>query len=211
MRIPALLLACSLLAGCGNKPSAPVTAGKAAKAAKVADWREMATAADRERLRRWRDAWVDALAKVRAAGKSAQLAPATLFDPDRALAGATPPAGDYRCRAYKLGAKATGNLDFVAYPYFDCRIEDEGEVLSFYKLSGSQRPVGLIFKESDSRAMFLGTLVLGDEQSALQYGQDSSRDMAGVVERVDAARWRLVLPYPAFESVLDVIELVPTK
>ena len=31
--------------------------------------------------------------------------------------------------------------------------------------------------------------------------------MAGVVERVGDNRWRLVLPYPRFESLLDVIEL----
>ena len=59
------------------------------------------------------------------------------------------------------------------------------------------------------RMVFLGTLQLGDEQRALQYGRDRERDMAGVVERIGDNRWRLVLPYPAFESTLDVIELVP--
>jgi hypothetical protein len=31
----------------------------------------------------------------------------------------------------------------------------------------------------------------------------------GVVERVGPARWRLVLPWPRWESNLDVMELVP--
>ena len=33
--------------------------------------------------------------------------------------------------------------------------------------------------------------------------------MAGLVERIGDNRWRLVLPAPAYESMLDVIELVP--
>ena len=33
--------------------------------------------------------------------------------------------------------------------------------------------------------------------------------MAGLVERIGDNRWRLVLPAPAYESLLDVIELVP--
>ncbi len=102
----------------------------------------------------------------------------------------------------------TASRDFTAYPAFDCRIDDEGAVRSFYKLSGSQRPVGLLFGDGD-RTVFLGTLLLGDERAALQYGQDRDRDMAGWLERIEEKRWRLVLPYPRFESTLDVIELVP--
>jgi hypothetical protein len=33
--------------------------------------------------------------------------------------------------------------------------------------------------------------------------------MAGVVERIGERRWRLVLPYPAFESTIDIVELIP--
>jgi hypothetical protein len=33
--------------------------------------------------------------------------------------------------------------------------------------------------------------------------------MAGVVERIGERRWRLVLPYPNFESTIDVLELLP--
>ena len=57
--------------------------------------------------------------------------------------------------------------------------------------------------------IFLGTMVLGDEKRALEYGRDSARDMAGALERVGERRWRLILPYPRFESMMDVIELVP--
>ena len=53
----------------------------------------------------------------------------------------------------------------------------------FAKLGGSQRYVGLIFPGDAMRQVFLGTLVLGDETRAMQYGQDEDRDVAGYVER----------------------------
>jgi hypothetical protein len=57
--------------------------------------------------------------------------------------------------------------------------------------------------------VFLGTLQLGDEQAVLRYGHDRERAVAGWLERIGDRRWRLVFPYPAFESVVDVLELVP--
>ena len=57
--------------------------------------------------------------------------------------------------------------------------------------------------------LVVGTLVLGDETRALQYGQDELRDVAGYVERIGPARWRLMMPKPHFESQMDVMELVP--
>ncbi|CAN5537524.1 hypothetical protein BH09PSE4_BH09PSE4_21170 [soil metagenome] len=198
-----------LLGACGGH--APSAVGRKAVAA---DWRVVATEADRDRLRRWREAWTAGLAKARASGSGAQIdAQGALFEPDRAMTDALPPPGDYHCRVFKLGAKGTAMADFTAYPFFDCRIAAEGEggdaVSSFFKVDGSQRPVGLIFKDGTSRRVFLGTLVLGDETRALEYGADSNRDMAGLVERVGPKRWRLVLPYPRYESLIDVMELVP--
>jgi hypothetical protein len=80
---------------------------------------------------------------------------------------------------------------------------------SFAKVNGSQRQVGTIFPNDPLRQVFLGTIALGDEQSAKQYGRDRERDVAGYVERVGPNRWRLIMPRPAFESVIDVMELVP--
>jgi hypothetical protein len=52
-------------------------------------------------------------------------------------------------------------------------------------------------------------LVLGDEARAMEYGRDPDRDVAGWVARIDDNRWRLILPYPRYESTIDVVELVP--
>jgi hypothetical protein len=121
-----------------------------------------------------------------------------------------PPPGAYRCRTFKLGSPRPGNAGFVAYGWFDCRVDVAADgAARLVKLTGSQRQVGLLYRAAPTRAAFLGTLMLGDEARAYAYGVDRTRDVVGWVERVAPQRWRLAMPYPAFESVLDVLELVP--
>ncbi|MNT68759.1 hypothetical protein D3C72_2070150 [compost metagenome] len=57
--------------------------------------------------------------------------------------------------------------------------------------------------------VFLGSMALASEPAARSYGQRPERDMVGVVERIGERRWRLAIPWPANESNLDLIELVP--
>jgi len=54
-------------------------------------------------------------------------------------------------------------------------------------------------------------MYLINEARAMQYGNDPDRDVAAFVERIGPARWRMVMPRPAFESTLDVMELVPAN
>ncbi len=150
-----------------------------------------------------------ALADARARGYGADLdREGVLLQPMAALPNPHLPAGDYRCRTIKVGAQ-TGTLGFIAYDWFRCRVSAEQGLESLTKLTGSQRPVGLIFPDNLKRQIFLGTLELGDETVPVDYGSDRMRDMAGLIERIDDNRWRLVLPAPAYESLLDIIELVP--
>lgn len=203
----AAVMAAAMLAGCGGRLDAPM----ADRTTVQADWRRVATTADRERLRRWRTTWLNAVARARASGARIELeAQDVLFDPDVFLSRPVPPAGEYRCREFKLGAKRAGLREYVAYPAFSCRIDGEDELARFRKTGGSQRPVGLIFPDASGRAVFLGTVMLGDETRAFAYGRDDTRDMAGFIDRIGERRWRLALPLPAFESMLDVIEIVPT-
>jgi len=176
--------------------------------ARDADWRRAATPADRARLRGWRSAWMAALADARATGDGAAAIARDggLFDPDRSLEQPLPPSGDYRCRTVKLGRRGAVGLGYVAYPWFRCWVGERGE---FVRLDGSQRQVGRFFADTDARAVFLGTLALGDEHSPIAYARDPQRDLAGLVERIGERRWRIAFPFPAFESKLDVVEVVP--
>ena len=174
------------------------------------DWRQIASVTDRERLRDWRRTFVDAVAKARRAGNGADIdREGVLLQPDAALASEAIPNGAYSCRVIKVGARSEGLLNYIPYPAFTCRIAANNGLQQFTKLSGSQRQVGILFPSDRVRQVFLGTLALGDEQGALQYGVDETRNVAGYVERIGPQRWRLVMPRPHFESVLDVMELVP--
>lgn len=204
MRIVAAALIALALAACTRDGKLQLV-----KEAPETRWRMVTTDQDRERLRNWRKAWVEALPKASKSDAAAIAEQGPLFEPDQALGRAMPPAGDYKCRTFKLGGLRDDMRDFAAYPWSSCRVGSEGELPSFAKLDGVQRPMGKIYAESDTRAIFLGALELGDETIPLAYGQDKKRDMAGYIERVGATRWRLVLPWPTFESQLDVIELVP--
>jgi hypothetical protein len=198
--LPALLLA---TAGCSMmKPSTAVVQP-------ANDWRSVATETDKVRLRNWRSAFSEALAAARTAGHADEIAKqGALLEPDSVIGGAIPD-GMYRCRVFKLGAKTRGLLDYVAYPWFACRVQQQGNVQKFAKMSGSQRQVGVIFPYDQLHGVFLGTLALGTEERAMPYGTDPQRDIIGFVDRIGPQRWRLVMPRPAFESQLDVMELVP--
>ena len=174
------------------------------------DWRQVVTAADRQRLRNWRTAWMTALADARGGADAATVAadPA-LFDPDAGLVdGAMPPPGDYRCRLIAIGARP-GARALASGGWGRCHIADGGAPRPLTGLDGIQRPAGLIYADSEHRAIFLGTAMFPDERRPATYAHAAGRDMAGVVERIGERRWRLALPYPRFGSALDLIELAP--
>jgi hypothetical protein len=174
-------------------------------------WREVASDDDENRLRDWRKTFIDALAQANTTNAAEVAKEGRLLDPDAALGFQPMPNGMYRCRVIKLGAKDKGNLNYVAYPAFACRVRAERTLQRLTKVSGSQRYVGLLFPGDAIHQVFLATLALGDERRALQYGQDDTRDVAGFLERIGPDRWRLLMPEPHFESKLDVMELVPIK
>lgn len=207
-RLALALLALFALAGCtrSREVVAPPNAERPSD-----NWRSLATEDDRTRVRKWRKSWTDALAQAQPANGAAIAREGALLDPDAALAGARLPAGDYRCRTIKLGAASPGHPLFTIYEPRACRVGAEGARLHFTILDGPQRPIGTLFPDAGRRMIFLGTLQLGDEALAYRYSRDRERDMVGLLERVGERRWRLVLPAPHFESLLDVIELVPVR
>lgn len=212
-RIAAALMlgAAAALGGCAMM-AAPMGTISREDAVRSNDWHKVATESDRLRIRDWWSTFEAALASARSHGHAREVAAeGALLEPAAALTNPHIPAGDYDCRVIKLGTPAGSSLAFVAYPRFRCRIEAEQDIFSFTKLSGSQRPSGLLFDDTDHRKIFLGTLAMGDETRALDYGADRDRNSAGILERIGPTRWRLLLPRPAFESIMDVIELEPVS
>jgi len=207
MRLALLVTLALATAGCGAMEQ---TRGLVPR--RTTAYRQVVSANDRLRLRDWRTAFVDGLAAARKAGHGAEIdREGALLDPDAAQTNPAIPNGMYRCRVIKLGAQGPGNLDFVEYPGFTCRVRQDRNLQRLAKLTGSQRYVGLIFPGDPLRNVYLGTLAFADEERVLQYGQDDQRDVAGYVERIGPSRWRLIMPYPLFESHVDVMELTPAQ
>jgi hypothetical protein len=169
------------------------------------DWHRVATAADRERLRGWRDDWQRSLAAARAGDGAATIAAdPVLFDPDAALDAPTPPAATYRCRVTKFAGR-----HLAVEAWSRCSVAASGALLRLQRLEGDQRFDGLIYADGTHRSIFLGTASYPQERRTVTYGRASGRDMIGRVERIGAQRWRVVLPSPRYESQLDLVELVP--
>ncbi|WP_137785792.1 DUF4893 domain-containing protein [Sphingomonas sp. 3P27F8] len=175
-------------------------------------WRQASTQRDRERLRNWRTTWLDAVARAKAGGGGEAIArDEMLYDPDRALDNPIIPAGNYRCRIIKLGAKRPVNRNFVELPAARCTVgQDDGETW-FTVNDGTQRPIGRFFAGPPGRGVFLGTLELGDERLPLEYGVDAKRNMIAYLDRIGEARWRLIVPEPQFDAVAELVEITPER
>ena len=195
-----------LLGACATAPPSD----SRTEAPPVPVWTAAMEPEDQDRLRRLPEAWTTALDQAKDGGHADELASlGALADPGAALPDPAPPPGRYRCRTIKIGSPG-GTLAFVAYGWFDCEITPAGDALRLDKLTGSQRQHGTLYPYTDRRLAFVGTLALGaGETVAPAYGADRERNVVGVVERFAAARWRLVQPWPHFESNLDLLELEP--
>jgi hypothetical protein len=210
----ALALAAALaLAGCSAKPKPPpgvtprVEVGPPLKSEA---WKQVATDADEDRLRRLQEAWDSALADAGRSNRNDIRREAELLKPDAALPRPAPTPGSYNCRLIKLGKATPRSRAYESFKPFFCYVEVEDELLTIVKQTGSQRPAGRLWEDDNpQRLIFLGSLALGGEDQPLAYGDDPRRDMAGVLERIAPFKWRLVIPWPQSTSKLDVFELTP--
>jgi hypothetical protein len=212
-RTAALLAVIVLAAGCETKPKLPPGARPIVQVEpplKSDAWKKLATDADENRLMRLDSAWQQALTE---AGKSfgAEIRKeGVLLKPHAALPRPAPTPGSYNCRLIKLGQATPKTRAYESFKPFFCYVEVEGDQLTIVKQTGSQRPAGRLWEDDNpERMIFLGSLALGDEDQPLAYGDDPKRNMAGILERIGAFRWRLVIPWPQSSSKLDVFELTP--
>lgn len=200
-------------AGCQTKPSVPpgVTPSVVVAPPPKSDvWKQVATSADEDRITRLGLAWQEALAEARKASEGEVRREGVLLRPRAGLPRPAPTPGSYNCRLIKLGKATAKGRAYESFKPFFCYVEVEDDLLTIVKQTGSQRPAGRLWEDDDpNRLIFLGSLALGEEDQPMAYGDNPKRNMAGVFERIEPFRWRLVIPWPQSSSKLDVFELTP--
>lgn len=207
-----LMVAAVAMSGCippKQEPPKPIVSAPPPTKADI--WQGVASTADLNRIRRTATGWSSGLAEARARGSANEVrAEGKLLNPDAALPRPAPTPGSYSCRMVRLGRENGRGPAFQKFKPFFCYVEVEGDLLTIVKQTGSQRPAGRLWDDDrPDRLIFLGSLALGDEEQPRAYGEDSKRDMAGVLERIAPFKWRLVIPWPQSTSKLDVFELTP--
>lgn len=202
----ALLIAVLLaLPACGGPPGVA-----SASDLRAQNWQEQITEPDRKRLAGLWAAWTRALNQaVDGGGATALAAAGPLAVADAAKPGAVPVPGDYQCRTLKLGVRSDAPPLAPALAMTDtvpCRISARGSLLWFEQLSGPQRIGGTLYPDDD-RQVFLGSKSLAGEMRMMAYAADAARDQVGVLRALGPGRWRLELPWPNWQSNLEVIEI----
>ncbi len=204
MRTPCLL-ALTVLAACSHREprlglDKPVGPG----------WQRVIRDDDRKRLSGLWNAWTHSLEEVQAAGQGkavAALGPVAM--PEAGRSAAFPAPGLYRCRTVKLGRRGDMRGTVLSTgPFEACTlaVDDRGG-LQFQEQVAGRRIAGRLYPDGD-RMIFLGSMALGQEMGVMAYGTDADRDQVGVLRAVGDRRWRLELPWPRWESNLDLIEIV---
>ncbi len=197
------------VAACQSKPVCTPTGGVAALPPPP-DWHDAVSDPDHVKLRATRDAMIAGVQAARDAGFAARIeAAGRLFDIDYSQDGAALKPGRYSCRTTTLGSKETGRLAYVEEPARHCTVAAADRLQHFRMLDGPQRLNGRIYPDTDARTVFLGTIQLGDEASTLHYSRDADRDTAGAIQRLGPARWRMVIAHPAWEAIVEVMEITP--
>jgi Domain of unknown function (DUF4893) len=161
------------------------------------------SAEDRARLEKFAAVKKEALDEAAAGGSQRDLAVL-----EEALSGISMPTatfdakGDYRCRVIKAG----GLLPIVVYPWFKCRIGDDGAGFIMEKLSGSQRTAGRLYDHSANRMVYLGAGYVNGEAPG-KYNDDPEQNQVAYVVRNRKNRLVFQFPAPKFESKFDILVL----
>jgi hypothetical protein len=204
-----MLLAINLLvASCGGHDDAQTASAKPPP-----PWQKVIREPDRKRLAGLWSAWTRSLNEAENAGMAPRVAAlGDMAVADAAHPGPVPTAGNFQCRRVKLGQRDDGtNREpgpaMTAMATAPCTITERGGLLWFEQASGGQRIAGTLYPDGD-RQVFLGSMALAGETGVRPYGADGDRDQVGVLRNIGEGRWRLELPWPMWQSNLDVIEIV---
>ena len=212
-RIVTLLCTAGLLAlgACRSTPPPELVERADVVLEEEARWRSAAAPADVDRIDRLAETWDEALSAAHRAGHGRLIArEGALLEPGAALAIPAPTPGSYLCRLLRFAPGRRRGPVLTAYRPFFCHVGVDGESLTLVKQTGSERPAGHLWVDTDPRRLILlGSLSQGPDEEPVAYGEDPDRDMIATLERIDDFRFRLVAPWPRTGAILDVLELVP--
>ncbi|WP_310497028.1 DUF4893 domain-containing protein [Sandarakinorhabdus sp.] len=204
VRAALFLCAVLALAGCGGgdevRPYAVVR--------RPDIWQNIIQESDRPRLAGLYSAW----AAIRRDVPPADLAALGAVVSDTAVrAGGFPGAGTYRCRMVRLGRRRDAPAGQPLVQVGDwqaCTLRADGTMMRLVGSGDGQTLSGTLFTDND-RLVFLGTVRLPGEMGVLPYGTDRDRSQVGALQTVGEAHWRIALPWPRWQSKLNILELVP--
>ena len=157
---------------------------------------------DKERLAKVEETVASALAEARAGGtqEDVTILDAALAGNALPLAEGYDPNGTWKCRTIKAG----GTLPLTVYPWFACRISEDGAGWQMEKLTGSQRTKGMFYTLSATRLAYLGAGYVTGEKPRV-YGQDAKENQVAIVERRAKNKLVFLFPAPQYESKLDIL------
>jgi Domain of unknown function (DUF4893) len=209
MSRPSLVYCLAALAGtaaCQTAPTGkPAEAGPRIVVEEAEAWRSVASERDASALDGLPARWSQALAAGRAAKLSRRIAAeGALLAPEARLARAAPAPGSYRCRFLRPGGRR-----WVSSAQGFCYVGvEQGQLTLATELRGLRLGGYLWEVKGGERLVFLAAPVPAGARTPLAYGENPSRDVAGLVERIGEFRYRLAMPEPAPGAGLTVVELV---
>ena len=204
LRLVCSLAALAAAAACQKVPP-PASAAPKVVIEEVEAWRSVASARDSAAIDGLTGRWSQALAASRAANMTRRIAAeGDLLDPEARLAWAAPAPGSYRCRYLRPGGRK-----WVSSAQGFCYIGVEGGQLSLATELRGFRIAGYLWElKGGDQLVFLGGIVPAGAKTSAAYGENPSRDMVGLVERIGEFRYRLTVPELPPGTGLTVVELV---
>jgi hypothetical protein len=161
-----LAVAFLAIAGC-TAPQRPQATAATLTAQQQTAWRGLVQPADSSRIEGLAAAWSRALGAARGAAFTRRLRQeGPLFDPAVALPVPAPAPGAYRCRMFRFGGESRGRGALSLVGSFFCFISVEGRQLRFVRETGSPRPVGFLYEDSDDTRLVLSARPQNDARPA---------------------------------------------
>jgi hypothetical protein len=176
-------------------------------------WQEQISEADRKRLAGLWNAWTRALNQAANAGESARLAElGPLAVAEATVKAAFPTPGSYTCSNARIGHRESSRPTTVPVVDIDaaqpCTITAKKGLFWLEQSGGPARLGGMLYPDED-RMVFLGSKALRGEMGMRAYGSDVTRDQVGVLRALGEGHWRLELPWPHWQSNLELVEIRP--